>query len=57
MKFAEVAVGQKFKFNNIEYTKTDEIKVSCCKRLNAVNNADQNKIMVSPNQEVELVTE
>lgn len=57
MKFSEVTVGQKFKFNNIEYTKIAEIKVSCCKRLNAVNSTDQNKIMVSPNEEVELVTE
>lgn len=57
MKFSEVAVGQKFRMNNIEYTKTEAVKVSCCKSLNAVKLENGEKAMVRPNDEVELVTE
>jgi len=31
MKFHELAVGDYFKFNNQEYQKIKEIRVSCCK--------------------------
>ena len=57
MKFSEVQVGQKIKFNGIEYTKTDAVKVSCCKSLNAVKLEDGQKVMIRTNDEVELVTE
>ena len=57
MTFAELAVGQKFKFNNIVYTKTEPQKVSCCKTLNAVNLDNNQKAMIKPNDTVELVTE
>lgn len=57
MTFAEVSVGQKFKFNNIVYTKTEPQKVSCCKTLNAVNLENNQKVMIKPNDVVELVTE
>ena len=57
MTFAEVSVGQNFKFNNIVYTKTEPQKVSCCKTLNAVNLENNQKVMIKPNDVVELVTE
>jgi len=57
MKFSEVAVGQKFKWNDAEYTKTEAVKVSCCKSLNAVKLENNEKVMVRPNDEVELVQE
>jgi len=57
MKFSELTVGQKFKINEVEYTRIDDIKVSCCKKLNAINNSNQTKVMIKPTDEVELVTE
>jgi hypothetical protein len=57
MKFSEVTVGQKFTMNNIEYTKTESVKVSCCKSVNAVKVDGGEKTMIKPNDEVELVTE
>lgn len=57
MKFSEVAVGQKFLSNGIEYTKIEPQKVSCCKTLNAINLSDNNKVMIKPDVEVEAVAE
>jgi hypothetical protein len=41
--FAEVAVGEKFTVNNVEYVKTEDVRVSCCKVINAyaANDASQ----------------
>jgi len=57
MTFAELTVGQKFKFNNITYSKAEPQKVSCCKTLNAVNLENNQKVMIKPNDVVELVNE
>lgn len=57
MKFNDVQVGQKFTLNNVEYTKTEPQKVSCCKTLNAIKTENSEKFMIRPNQEVTLVTE
>lgn len=41
--FAEVGVGDKFTINNVEYVKTEEVRISCCKVINAyvANDATQ----------------
>ena len=57
MKFSELSIGQKFKINEVEYTRIADIKVTCCKRLNAIKNSDQTKVMIKPTDVVELVTE
>ena len=57
MKFHELAVGQKFKVNDITYTKIEPQKVSCCKTLNALNVDNNQKTMIKPNDTVEIVTE
>jgi hypothetical protein len=57
MKFSEIQVGQKFTTNGIEYTKIEPQKVSCCKTLNAINLSDNNKVMIKPDTDVEVVTE
>lgn len=57
MKFSEVAVGQKIKFNDVEYTKIEAERVSCCRTNNVVNLADNSKTMIKPDADVELVTE
>lgn len=57
MKFSEVQVGQRFTTNGIEYTKIEPQKVSCCKTLNAINLSDNNKVMIKPDTDVEVVVE
>lgn len=57
MKFSELAVGQKFNINGTEYQKTETQKVSCCKSLNAIKIANNEKVMIKPVQEVEVVAE
>lgn len=54
MKFHEIAVGEKFKFNNEEYLKVPEIKVSCCKvQENCQLVASGAKTVLKPMDEVE----
>lgn len=57
MKFSELQVGQRFTSNGFEYTKIEPQKVSCCKTLNAINLVDNNKVMIKPDVEVEVVAE
>lgn len=57
MKFSEIAVGQQFKINNVLHTKIEPQKISCCKTLSALNLETNQKVMVKPNDIVELVTE
>jgi len=57
MKFSDIQVGQKFTTNGIEYTKIEPQKVSCCKTLNAINLSDNNKVMIKPDTDVEVVAE
>lgn len=56
MKFAELAVGDQFKYKNVTYTKTPPAKVSCCKVLNALNIENNQKVMINPREDVEKIT-
>lgn len=40
--FRDIGVGQRFIYNNIEYIRTQENRISCCKVTNAqaVTNSD-----------------
>lgn len=56
MKFHELAVGDKFKFNNVDYVKIPEVRVSCCKiseNCQAVVTAE--KAVLKPLDEVERI--
>lgn len=56
MKFHEVAVGEKFIFNNQEYVKTPEMRVSCCKvKDNCQIITTGQKVTLKPLDEVEKV--
>lgn len=56
MKFHELAVGEKFKFNNIEFVKVPEERISCCKvKCNCQNCSTGDKIVLKPLDEVEKV--
>lgn len=56
MKFHELAVGEKFKFNNQEYLKIQEVKASCCKVKHNCELVQTNeKIVLKPLDEVEKI--
>jgi hypothetical protein len=56
MKFHEVAVGEIFKFNNQEYVKIPEVRVSCCKiQQNAQILGSEEKVVLKPLDEVEKI--
>lgn len=53
-KFFDIAVGEVFIFNSVEYTKISEERISCCKALNAETVSEpKSKIQIVPITEVE----
>lgn len=42
-KFEELAVGSKFTVNNVQYVKTEEVRVSCCRSINCQMVTDTNQ--------------
>lgn len=53
--FGELAVGDRFSINGKEYVKTQEIRISCCQRINAQSIANSNeKIKVDPSTTVTI---
>lgn len=54
-QFKDVADGEVFKMNDLEYKKITAIKVSCCRSLNAESTTNANdRIFVQPLSEVEV---
>jgi len=55
-RFVDIPVGTKFTFENNEYVKIPDNRVSCCKVLNAhlVANPNQ-KVMIVPISDVEVI--
>lgn len=52
-KFKELKDGEIFSLNNINYQKIKEVKISCCKRINAqASENTSNRIKVEPETEV-----
>jgi hypothetical protein len=47
-KFEEIAVGTKFRINGMEYVKTEEVRVSCCRSINCHVAADVNQKVFFP---------
>lgn len=55
VKFETVAVGSQFTYNGAEWTKTEKVKINCCKFNNAVSvNDPKNKIGVKTQELVEV---
>ena len=48
----QVAVGENFKVNNIEYTKIQETRVSCCRSVNCHVSGDGNQRTFFPGNTV-----
>lgn len=56
IEFKDLKTGDTFKYNNLEYIKIAEERISCCKCFNAALNSDKkNKIQVKPLTNVEKV--
>lgn len=55
MRFHDVKVGEKFKFNNEEYTKVPEVKISCCKIKHNCEKTDGSKVVLKPLDDVEKI--
>lgn len=56
-QFKDVAVGESFKFNGLQYTKVQEERISCCRSINAVASENEaNRTFIQPNAEVEELT-
>lgn len=54
-QFKDISVDEKFKLNDVEYTKINTVKISCCKSINAQQVADANhKTFVQPLTEVDV---
>lgn len=54
-KFSEVPNDTVFTVNGVKYQKVPQVKVSCCKSINAkaVDNSSQ-QVFILPNTEVEV---
>ena len=53
--FESIAVGSKFVYSGTEWSKTEKVKISCCKFNNAVSTSDpKNKIGIKPQEIVEV---
>lgn len=54
MKFNELSIDDKFKFNNSIYKRIPDIKASCCKiKANCENINTKEQILIKPLDEVE----
>ena len=53
--FAEISIGTKFKFNGVEYTKIEDVRVSCCRVINSRKNDDGSNHYINPTTEVEVL--
>lgn len=57
-QFKDVAVNEEFMLNGVQYKKIEEVKVSCCRSINACMVDDVNKkIQVKPLDEVTINNE
>lgn len=52
-QFKDLTVNEVFTFNGLEYKKIEEVRVSCCRSINACLVSDQNnKVQIKPLDEV-----
>ena len=54
-KFEELALGDKFTVNNVEYVKTEEVRVSCCRSINCHASTDNTQKAFFPGPTVVVV--
>lgn len=57
-KFEDLNVGENFIHNNVEYTKIERIKISCCRSVNCnVSNDSSKREFIDPSTEVTVKDE
>ena len=57
MKFYQLAVGDRFKFNNQEYIKVQEVTANCCKiKENCKVSGSGERAVLKPLDEIEKVS-
>ena len=47
-QFSELNNGDSFTINNVEYVKSEEVRISCCKTINAYVKQDSNQKIFFP---------
>lgn len=53
--FQELSVGERFIFNGQEYIKTEDVRISCCRSVNAKAVTDSNNVVyVQPSTTVNV---
>ena len=53
--FKDVVEGEVFKHSNLEYKKIAQVKISCCRSINAEETTNaSNRTFIQPNIEVEV---
>lgn len=53
--FKELIVGTKFTVNNVEYVKTEPVRVSCCRSINCQMSNDPGQKAFFPDEAVVTV--
>ena len=47
--FGELSVGDRFTYNNQEFVKKEEVRISCCQTINAcATNDSNNRVYIQP---------
>lgn len=54
-QFKDLQIGEKFVYNNTEYTRIADERISCCRSNNAVDTTEaQTKTFIQPLSEVQV---
>jgi len=54
-QFKDLQIGETFTYNNVEYTRIKDEKISCCRSNNAVDNTEAKaKTFIQPLSEVQV---
>lgn len=52
--FGSLAVNAPFIYNGVNYTKTETVRISCCKSVNAVNLQSSERVYLSDDTTVQI---
>lgn len=51
--FGSLAVNSTFVYNGVNYVKTETVRVSCCKSVNAVNSQSSERVYMADDTQVQ----
>jgi hypothetical protein len=52
--FGSLAVNSIFTYNGVNHVKTETVRVSCCKTVNAVNNQNSERVYIPDDASVQV---